>query len=732
MKQVSVIGSGFGTTKAINIDVFFDYLESSKGVAETRTHFSVVPWVFRATNMRASAISRIPYTVLNSKGEEVEEWTIPLKQLLYTIEADLCLAGGAFVLKSETLRLLKGLQRLNPWTIKIETDSVKGITSFAQDLGSEEKKIWTPEQMIFFDHFYNPSDDLGLGVSPAEVSRLPANLVNNINNFANNYFENGAIPAVVLETEHQVKKEQQDETRKMWNRRLQGVKNAWNTIVLQRGLKAHVIGHATKDLAMPELEDSAKKQIAIAFGVPLGILEQEDVSHSTAESHQVTFWTDTIIPEADLIAEKLNESLFSNYDYTFSFRFQELEAIQNIEFKKAQSLSTLLREANNGFLNDILSQEEARTVFRVGFARLGFDEFAQLVEESPPPEIVEEEEPTNPAEQSEKVGDRDQDSKKALGSAPKPVYRELARWRKTENPLFKSEIIPEWYCNTIKSIIDWIGFDNTFLFLKQADARLIYEQRLREVIEPWLRQYEAILKSSIGDSQFLLANDPTQLSGLGLEARIFAEEEFIKHVAKLQTNLQPEVEVIIGNQVLGTSGEIGVAFDPSFVANQAARAARTMTTKLVKLINGSTQQAVLNATATVLETPGMGLKDLFRILTPAFGAYRAELIAVTETTRALSQGVMMVQDELAEAGIPMRRVWTTANDELVCPICGVLNGVPEIDFQGEYPDGSPAHPNCRCEIVLSSMSDQYHRGQATRLAKQREQMLQEIEQAKQR
>jgi len=81
-----------------------------------------------------------------------------------------------------------------------------------------------------------------------------------------------------------------------------------------------------------------------------------------------------------------------------------------------------------------------------------------------------------------------------------------------------------------------------------------------------------------------------------------------------------------------------------------------------------------------------------------FGAERAEIIAITETTRAAVEGERGVIAELEQHGIRMYPVWMTRNDELVCPICAPRNGKPiqpGNETNGEYP---PAHPRCRCGV----------------------------------
>jgi Phage Mu protein F like protein len=88
---------------------------------------------------------------------------------------------------------------------------------------------------------------------------------------------------------------------------------------------------------------------------------------------------------------------------------------------------------------------------------------------------------------------------------------------------------------------------------------------------------------------------------------------------------------------------------------------------------------------------------------------RADTIARTETIRAVEAGKQAAWSAMAEAGalpVGFRRVWITAQDERVCPICAPI---PDA-----YPDGvglhapfntsvgpvlsPPAHPLCRCYI----------------------------------
>ena len=83
----------------------------------------------------------------------------------------------------------------------------------------------------------------------------------------------------------------------------------------------------------------------------------------------------------------------------------------------------------------------------------------------------------------------------------------------------------------------------------------------------------------------------------------------------------------------------------------------------------------------------------------------------------------VAQAQLNQTGLPMRRVWGTAGDDLVCERCGPLNGLPEDDWKGEYSDGPPAHPNCRCFLSLTAQEDDVVLPDAIERAQERVAML---------
>lgn len=70
---------------------------------------------------------------------------------------------------------------------------------------------------------------------------------------------------------------------------------------------------------------------------------------------------------------------------------------------------------------------------------------------------------------------------------------------------------------------------------------------------------------------------------------------------------------------------------------------------------------------------------------------RAEMIAITETTAAISAGSALAAVELALLlGRRTTWFWQTEEDDSVCSVCAPLNGKEQPDVE------PPAHPGCRC------------------------------------
>lgn len=159
---------------------------------------------------------------------------------------------------------------------------------------------------------------------------------------------------------------------------------------------------------------------------------------------------------------------------------------------------------------------------------------------------------------------------------------------------------------------------------------------------------------------------------------------------ELQAAISPFIQKIYLQQAELMMEEATVGVDWALVNQMAVDAARAYTFDLVRGIMQTSREA-LQSTVSSYFSEGWTMGDLTERLTSIFGPVRAEMIAVTEVTRAASMGEQGIAGELSKMGIEMIPYWETNNDELVCPFCASRHRKPITD--GIYP---PGHPRCRC------------------------------------
>jgi hypothetical protein len=292
---------------------------------------------------------------------------------------------------------------------------------------------------------------------------------------------------------------------------------------------------------------------------------------------------------------------------------------------------------------------------------------------------------------------------------PDGLFRELGRWRdkatKRGRPCdFNSDIIPEWLSDEIKAAMDAVGVEAAFSFLKQVDwaARRQAERRIKRKIQSIMKDYLAKAERSVSRGQ---------------------EFDYAGMADELRAAIQPELAQMVVGEALSVSADVGIIFDPAIINTEALQWAREYSYELVSGLTNTTRNQISQVVQSFVETPGMTQGDITKLLEPAFGPVRAEMIATTEVTRSYAAATNEIQRQVNQTGLQMTRIWQTQNDELVCDICGPLNQRPEADWRAEYPDGPPAHPNCRCGITLTAAPEEAIRERVAEAERIRAEML---------
>ena len=154
-------------------------------------------------------------------------------------------------------------------------------------------------------------------------------------------------------------------------------------------------------------------------------------------------------------------------------------------------------------------------------------------------------------------------------------------------------------------------------------------------------------------------------------------------IPALETTFVWAVEVMVGTGA-------GVAWDG--VNERAASWAAQYGYELVKGITDNDRRYLQSAIESFYRD-GLTLGDLTDKIARQYSPIRAEMIAVTETTRASIEGDRYYVAELSKMGAKMRGIVETNVDERVCGICGPKQGT-DVAVSG-YP---PYHVRCRCNV----------------------------------
>ncbi len=341
-RQVDI---GKNTKAIVSIPAWAEALMEGEHLHNEQIAFASVPLIFRCINLRCDTLTSCPIHVYKVSGDpdnrDEVEWPLPqdLNDLIWMTEAAMLLNGSAYWLKlsNGVGRLTDGVQWLNPFTVTVKLNPDTGMLMFTQDMATRNTGPWSSKEMVYFRDF-NPSNDIGEGISATGVSLSSSGLMRYMTQFASVFFEKGAMPITILGIQGLSGKEEKERVEGFFKKIASGVKNAFRTIAVNtEQIDPKVLSQPVKDLAMPELSLEARRNIAWAFGIPVTMLEDAS-NYATAKEHRLSFWQDTVRPRGNKLARVINSQLLKPvFGMEMEFAFDELDIFQEDEEQRSDS-----------------------------------------------------------------------------------------------------------------------------------------------------------------------------------------------------------------------------------------------------------------------------------------------------------------------------------------------------------------------------------------------------------
>lgn len=656
-----------------------------------------VPTLYRAVDLRAKAVSRMPFRLERSgidvtDDEAIEPLKKRLRTLLYLTEASLCCYNAAYwELGTNAVG-----RNLTPFwlatsSIRPDIDPIRGLKGYHRTGG--RGGYLQPREVC---NYWGLSTDVEVGpdplMAPVAVVLSAAGLLHYLDRFAIGFFQRGATKVTLLTVEGNPNPKEIEKLDAWWKRMVAGVKNAFGSVVIRAGVKPQVIGSSVQETAAPALVKLSREDVAIGMGVPMSLIFSNALAGGTADAERLNFYDFTIVPECEsVIDEPLNELYLARLGLRLIWTPEKLEVYQKAELAKAQGLAQLVG-------GPMMTVDEGRERLELPpmpappATPAPSTPTAPDGTTPPPPAGPEASAPAPADAPTDEPAAEPADSILLPGTFDALRAADLERWQrkalkrlragKAAACTFESSYLDE---GEVELVAHALGHAGTADAVKAAfklgepgtdltdDERPLYE-RLRVIFDRYGRQAAQAIQA-----------------GQSLDAVLSGMR------GALATALAGSLSEVVNNQLERLAGTIGIAFDmPTLAQDIAGRYVSTFLSGL----DQTTRSALERAVAAYRATPNMTHAELIQLLRGGFGLRRAELVAITATTEAASKAVDSYQAQLKAAGIEMEAVWQTVADERTCVICGPLHGKPQSEWGGR---NIPAHFRCRCFKTLRSV-----------------------------
>jgi len=350
--------------KGINFEIFggidgFLAMTSGTGdsdIAQAQQLRRVVPWLAKAVDMTANAVSALPFAILRENGEPYDtsaDWKNKTgglespESLFYLLASSLCF-GRAYLIPQLTSRAIVDMQFVAPQTVRAEITR-DGLKWFDRTTDKGAVARYYPIEsglepaMIYF---WLPDSDVEIGPAlthPAGNALLSARLLFNMDGTIATYAERGFIPPTVLGAKGMPGPAEREKAERWWDRFFRGKTDIAAKIINTEALSVVKVGAGMEDIrgAYPELTKQMIENIATAFGIPSGLF-MSDMAFATEIKHLIKVWytTSAFVKVYKAIETGFNEQVLKPWGLKLKFDPNAIDAMQEEEMERATAFST--------------------------------------------------------------------------------------------------------------------------------------------------------------------------------------------------------------------------------------------------------------------------------------------------------------------------------------------------------------------------------------------------------
>lgn len=211
-------------------------------------------------------------------------------ELRETLMGHLALRGNAFAeIEYDNGGRVRGLWPLSPNKTRVKRVNGQLVYLVTMPVGGE---VGLPAERVM--HLKGLGGDGIMGYSPIRLAREAIGLALATEEFGARFFGNGARPGVVLEHPGKLSPEAQDNLRKSWEMRHQGLEKSHRVAILEEGMKIETVGVSPEEAQFLETRKFQAVDIARLFHIPphmIGELDRATFSNIEQQSLEFVIYT---------------------------------------------------------------------------------------------------------------------------------------------------------------------------------------------------------------------------------------------------------------------------------------------------------------------------------------------------------------------------------------------------------------------------------------------------------
>lgn len=331
-----------------------------------------VPDLFRAIDMTATAVSSLPFDLVDKNGDIVDssvDWQNTIgglpnpQRILYQIAASLC-GGSAYIFPRLLSNRLIDLTYYAPQTItpKANPDRtgyfIRNINGKTENINIEDLLyFWLPDRNVEF----GPAE-----AHPMGNAVLAASIKLGMNAAIKESSERGFIPPTVLAAKNMPPGDEKKKAETWWNRFLRGgFRGEPAKIVNAESVDIKEIGAGMDKLkgSYIEITREASEDIGKAFGIPAALFMSDNAYASEFKQIRKQWKSESVfVTIYKTIEETLTDQLLKRFGFYMFFRPETLDEFKDDEAAQSTTL-----------LNFVSAFEKDPEVARVGMSILGYD-----------------------------------------------------------------------------------------------------------------------------------------------------------------------------------------------------------------------------------------------------------------------------------------------------------------------------------------------------------------------